>query len=135
MPKKPKPFGGSGAVQAQQIQHTLTWTRPLKFLRDLRYKGFLTDGNKEKYVEKPPEHAPLHEKMRHHFNKMQLKTGEKSLHKTAQRSLVGKIKSKDAPPEDAPFHEKAKHHLDKIHLQRGERSLKHVIKGLLESTD
>lgn len=73
MVKKPKPRGGSAALNPQMLHKTLTWTNPLKFLQDVRFKGFKPKDDE------PPKHAPFHEKVSHHLNKIEQRTGKRSI--------------------------------------------------------
>ncbi|MCK4327692.1 MAG: hypothetical protein KAW41_04415 [Candidatus Diapherotrites archaeon] len=98
--------GGSGAVQAQSIQRTLTWTNPLKFLQNIRYQSFLGD-DKKKALEGPHPHAPFGEKVRHHLDRVQRKTGKRSLSHVTPKTLKDNVSP----------------HLDKVEEEHGRRSL------------
>jgi len=103
--------GGSGALQAQSLQKTLTWTNPLKFLQNTRFKSFLGDDDREA-ADGPHHHSALNKKIGHHLDKIQRWKGKRSLEHVL--------------PQDEPLHKKLHHHLNKIEERTGKRSLSHA---------
>lgn len=101
----------SSSEQAQSLQRTPSWTNPLKFLQNTRFKGFLTN-DKKRALEKPPAHAPLHDKIDFHLDNMEKKRGDRSLSHIT---------------DSAPLHHKISHHLDSLEKRTGKRSLTNLL--------
>lgn len=108
--KRSKITGGSGALQAQSLQRTLTWTNPLKFMQNVRYKSFLGDDDREA-ADGPHHHSALHKKISHHLDKIQRWKGKRSLEHVLP---------------DESLHKKVHHHLNKIEERTGKRSISHM---------
>ena len=65
----------------QTIQRTPTWTKPLQFLQNTVFKGFLTSDKKKQAEsgQKLAPHRPLHEKVSYHLDEIEKKRGQRSI--------------------------------------------------------